>query len=656
MAGALVALVLVAPLAGFGVEAGAAPGATAGPRPANDSGDGFVTEVDGDAIVTHPAGEPLALTTASPATTGYAVLGGVTGYARSSYVIVLAATPGIERVRTHVELAARNIAMETGLAISVAPGQVADRAPLDGEVVVRVSRESSCGTLSSPGIAGCGGPRTSGSLITRGDVSLAPETGCDNRAVSTVVHELGHAFGLGHYEAQYQGLLQVMYPSTASGAPNFRAGDRAGLRALAHRTVGQHVAEVAPTAVLALTAAPANQSPRADATGDHPARIQAASSAAAYFSQPALARVLDTRTGGPGAFVAGESRTLDLSPYVGSSADAVVLNLTTTGALGDGFVTASPGGAPRPDTSNANYTAGKDSANLVIVRLGPGSTLSLYDGGSTVHLIADLLGVFSAAGDSGYVPTNPSRVYDTRASPVAGERGFPLGCADVDAFFGDPLTAAGVPTSAAAAVVNLTAADANGDGFVSLLDPDDGVPSGPEAATSNLNVSNGATRANLAISPGRQWYIRNSNALVSDVVMDLAGYFVDTGIDPAASAFVATDPNRVLDTRRNVGLTGRFAPAAVRSLPVPVPAGIDPSKVVAVVINMTVAEPDAGGYLTVAPSGAPLPNASNVNYGTGGAVPNLAIVKVGPGTSIDIMAFAGNPHVIGDVMGYFVRA
>src|SRR5205085_2120638 len=121
-----------------------------------------------------------------------------------------------------------------------------------------------------------------------------------------------------------------------------------------------------------------------------------------YFSQPSLVRVLDTRNGigSSGPFNAGESRTLDLSPYIGPNATAVALNLTTTGAQGDGYVTAYPGGGTVPDTSNANYSTGKDAANLVIVRLGPGSTLSLFDGGSRVHLLADLLGVFSASGDA----------------------------------------------------------------------------------------------------------------------------------------------------------------------------------------------------------------------------------------------------------------
>jgi hypothetical protein len=189
---------------------------------------------------------------------------------------------------------------------------------------------------------------------------------------------------------------------------------------------------------------------------------------------------------------------------------------------------------------------------------------------------------------------------------------------------------------------------------VSLLDTSNGFPGPAEPKTSNVNVANGGTRANLAITPGTSFYVRTSNALAADVLMDAAGWFVDRATS-GASAFVPIDPTRVLDTRRNLGLAGTFTAGAVRSLPLPIAAGVDPTKVVAVAINMTVAEAQAGGYLTVAPTGAGLPDASNVNYGVGGAVPNLTVVKVGAGSSIDIMAFAGDPHVIGDVMGYFVR-
>jgi hypothetical protein len=647
---AVAAFVVVTPPAIL-VPAARATGTTT--RPSSVVGGDEAVHVDDDAVVIAPRTEHADVTPL-PDGAGYAILDGVTGYARQSYVIRLAATPEVERLRPSAELAARTISAETGLSVTVAPGQIADRAPADGEIVVRVTSSSPCGTLTSPGISGCGGPRTLGARITRGDVWIAPEVGCDGRVVSTVAHELGHAFGLDHYSSEYQGLRQLMFPTTASGAPDFRAGDRAGLRALAGRPSplttepdGAPAATVAaPAAAHAETAVP---------------RVESAPSAPSYLTRPAQVRVLDTRngTGLAGAFTPATPRTLDLSPYVGGSATAVALNITTTSAATDGFVTAYPTGTPPPDASSANYARGKDTANLVFVRLGAGARLDLVTGNldrsvGSVHLVADLMGVFTTDGDDGFVAASPARVYDTRLSDVPGERGFPLSCADIDEFSSSRLTAVGMPASASAAVVNLTVADANGDGFVSLRDLADPTPANVEPATSNVNVANRGTRANLAITPGTDFDVRTSNALAADVIMDVGGYFVDRTTS-GAGAFVPVDPTRVLDTRRDLGLSGPFTPGAVRSLAVPVAAGVDPSKVIAVAVNMTVVEAQTGGYLTVAPSGAPLPDASNVNYGAGDAVPNLAVVKVGPGTSIDIMAFAGNPQVIGDLMGYFVR-
>ncbi len=108
----------------------------------------------------------------------------------------------------------------------------------------------------------------------------------------------------------------------------------------------------------------------------------------------------------------------------------------------------------------------------------------------------------------------------------------------------------------------------------------------------------------------------------------------------------------MLDSRGALGLAGRLGGSA--TLAVPPPASIDASKVVAVAINLTVTDSQAGGYLTASPTGLPIPNASNVNFQARETVANLAIVKVGPGNSINLFSSAGNPHVIGDVVGYFV--
>lgn len=610
-----------------------------------------------------PVADPRAAGLDLAATSGFALIPSVQRYAFGEYTIRLVDSPGIERHRRAAEAAAAVIASETGLTVSVAPGKVADRIDQDGEVLVRVAASSPCGPLGA-NVVGCGGPSQFLGAILSGEVSLAPQLACEGNSGSVVAHELGHAFGLAHTTERVDDLLQVMYPNTSSKAPSFRAGDRAGLRAIAGRfpltdASADALTDAHDHADAARSVVPAIGRPAAEEPGPDPSHpVGGTATVGSLFSQPAVTRVLDTRlgTGLAGAFAPGESRTLSLASALGAApADAVVLNLTVTETNGSGYVTAWPTGAARPETSSANYVAGTDAANLVIVKLGPGNSVDLANEGGSTHLVADLLGVFSTTGASAFVPSDPVRILDTRESTVPNEVGFPLGCEDWATVQAARLTAAGVPLSTAVAeVVNLTAADANAAGFVSFRARTDIPRPGVLAPTSNLNLASGDTRANLAITPGREWLVQASADLASHVIVDLAGWFVPPATT-SATRLVALDPVRVLDTRRGVGSAGRFAPGVSRRLTLPAAGGVVPDQIAAVVMNVTVVGPDAPGFLTAWPGASVLPDASNVNYDRDEVVPNLVIVKVGAGATIDLLASAGSPDVVADVMGYFVR-
>lgn len=81
--------------------------------------------------------------------------------------------------------------------------------------------------------------------------------------------------------------------------------------------------------------------------------------------------------------------------------------------------------------------------------------------------------------------------------------------------------------------------------------------------------------------------------------------------------------------------------------------GVPSSGVGAVALNVTVTNPTAPSYLTVWPTGAPRPNASNLNYSPGQTVPNMVIAKVGTGGRISLYNYAGTTDVIVDVLGWF---
>ena len=117
----------------------------------------------------------------------------------------------------------------------------------------------------------------------------------------------------------------------------------------------------------------------------------------------------------------------------------------------------------------------------------------------------------------------------------------------------------------------------------------------------------------------------------------------------------ALPPARILDTRDGTGgFLGAIAPASFIDVQVTGQGGVPASGVSAVVLNVTVTQPTAvAGFLTLFPSGTPLPLASNLNFTPGQNIPNLVIVKVGANGRVATYNSAGNTHVIFDVAGWF---
>ena len=114
------------------------------------------------------------------------------------------------------------------------------------------------------------------------------------------------------------------------------------------------------------------------------------------------ARVLDTRdgTGGHSGRVQA-AKIIEIDPpaagRVGVGAD-VVLDVVATEPAGAGFLTLFPCGAKYPtSTSNLNFLAGTDAANLVIVRTGATGRVCLYSMTAT-HVVIDVLGSFGPVG------------------------------------------------------------------------------------------------------------------------------------------------------------------------------------------------------------------------------------------------------------------
>ncbi|BAS17276.1 polysaccharide deacetylase [Arthrobacter sp. Hiyo8] len=80
-----------------------------------------------------------------------------------------------------------------------------------------------------------------------------------------------------------------------------------------------------------------------------------------------------------------------------------------------------------------------------------------------------------------------------------------------------------------------------------------------------------------------------------------------------------------------------------------------PATAAATIFNLTVANSTSFGFVTAYPSGAALPNASNLNYATGQIVPNSVTIPIGPDGKVNLYnRSGGTAQLIADVSGYFL--
>ena len=220
---------------------------------------------------------------------------------------------------------------------------------------------------------------------------------------------------------------------------------------------------------------------------------------------------------------AGETVTvpvLGTSTVPNTGVSALVVNITATSVVTNGFLQAFPTGTVGATHSNVNYVVGSAAANTAIIPLGAGGTISIYSSQST-NIIVDVVGYIT---DSSaplktlglFVPITPGRAYNSRSGPPfnAGEsRNVPLTGLSGP---GQPV----VPVGAAGVSANLTVVGPALNGFLTVFP-------NAEPATSNLNYAAGKTVANaalLALSPTGQVTAKMSQS--GHVLIDINGYFL----------------------------------------------------------------------------------------------------------------------------------
>lgn len=249
----------------------------------------------------------------------------------------------------------------------------------------------------------------------------------------------------------------------------------------------------------------------------------------------------------------------------------------------------------------------------------------------------------STAG-AAYSALAPTRLLDTR---VTGSSLGPQGTTALTVVGGS------VPATATAVALNVTVTDTTAAGYLSVY------PAGlSQPVISNLNWIRGETVANLVIVPvGGGGRVDFYNAAGStDLVVDLEGYFAPAAAGSTVGSYLALSPARITDTRTGSGYPNAGAtlgPGSTLAVQATGVGGVPPSGVAAVLVNVTVTNTTAAGYLTVYPAGVSRPSASNLNWTAGATVANRVLVPVGAGGQISLYNQNGSADVVVDVDGFF---
>jgi hypothetical protein len=245
-------------------------------------------------------------------------------------------------------------------------------------------------------------------------------------------------------------------------------------------------------------------------------------------------RVVDTRAGSglTGAFgqpslSGGVTRDFPVPSSncgIPSSAHAYSVRTTVVARGPLGYLTAGPAEQPLPTVATLNALNGGVIGNQAIVSAGTNGSISLFASNNT-DLVIDIDGYFAPPGGPGalyFYPLAPCRVADTRSGTgFSGALGPPSLVGRATRNFPMPTSTCGIPSSAQAYSLNMTAVASNPLGYLTAW------PAGhalPVAAT--LNALNGGVVGSGAIVPGgTSGAISVFASNNTDLVIDINGYF-----------------------------------------------------------------------------------------------------------------------------------
>jgi GH25 family lysozyme M1 (1,4-beta-N-acetylmuramidase) len=343
-------------------------------------------------------------------------------------------------------------------------------------------------------------------------------------------------------------------------------------------------------------------------------------------------RFVDTRTGlgAPRGPVPGEV-TVTVPDTVPADATGVVLDVSAVDPRGAGWLRlAAAGTAPR--TTALNYPAQHSVTGLAVTQTDSSRQVTVSTSGGATDLAVDLVGYYTASEGTGghWSPLPPQRVVDTRSGV-----GVRKGRAKGEITFTLP---GSVPPDATGVVLDVTAVDATGDGYLRLA------AAGTPPTTTALNYEGGGSTTGLAItgSTGGQVTVSLAGS-PTDLVVDLVGYYEGAATD--GSAYVGVSPQRFLDTRSGLGASG----PGTGPLSVTVPAVV-PRDATAVILDVSVVDPKGKGYVRLAAPGTEAVTTA-VNIVPGRSRTGLVVTGIRDG-QITLAVFGAKTHLVVDLVGY----
>jgi hypothetical protein len=366
-------------------------------------------------------------------------------------------------------------------------------------------------------------------------------------------------------------------------------------------------------------------------------------------------RLLDTRCGIglSGKLVAGTPRTFQVTGRNGIPAGAVAItgNATVVNSGASSSIYLGPHPITRPPTSTINFNKGQVTNYGVTVALsGTGTMSATYLAWSgTTDLVLDATGYFTpGTGGDTYHPLTPARLLDTRVgNGMSGKLKANTPRTFVVRGRG------GVPSNARAVTGNVTVVNSTA-GWAVYFGPAPVVK--PGASTINFTRSqiqgNSLTVA-LSSKGTLSATFMSGSGNTTDLVFDVTGYYTADG---SGASYVPIAPARLLDTRVDVGLTGKLSANTPQAFQVTGRGGV-PTNEAGVTGVVSVFNQTNGWAVFVGPVPTAKPKTSALNFRKGDVNANGVTVALGAGGSLSVTymsAARSTADVVLDVTGYFM--